>query len=120
MHVQEYRIESLLLIVILWVSPSSRSCPEPVDGSSTPLWVLGEPPVGQSVELCDLSAGARTRAATLLVGGVVVVAGLNRQAWTCGGALEIATQPGHGRLSSVAVQAKDALAHGGVLPLSNG
>src|SRR5258705_13906975 len=32
--------------------------------------------------------------------GVVVVPGQNRQAWPCGGALEIATQQGHGRAPS--------------------
>ena len=86
-----------MLIVIVWVSLLSHSCPEAVNGSSTPLWILREPPTAQSVQHRDLSTGAGACAATLLVGGVVVVAGQNRQAWPCGGALEIAAQPGHAR-----------------------
>ena len=46
----------------------SHSCPEVVDGRGAPLWVLREPPVAQSVELCDLSTGACACAAALLVG----------------------------------------------------
>ncbi len=76
--------------------------------------------MAQSVQHRDLRTGAGARAATLLVGGVVVVAGQNRQAWPCGGALEIAAEPGHGRLGSVAIQAEDAVAHSGVLALSDG
>ena len=92
-----------MLIVIVWVSLLSHSCPEAVNGSSTPLWVLREPPMAQSVQHRDFRTGAGARAAMLLVGGVVVVPGQNRQAWPCGGALEIATQPGHGRLDRVAL-----------------
>jgi hypothetical protein len=58
----------LSLTVIFWVSLSPHSCPEVIDGRGAPLWVLREPPVAQSVELCDLSTGAGARAATLLVG----------------------------------------------------
>jgi hypothetical protein len=47
--------------------------------------------MAQSVQDRDLRTGAGARAATLFVGGVVVVAGQNRQAWPCGGALEIST-----------------------------
>jgi len=77
--------------------------------------------MAQSVQDRDLRTGAGARAATLLVGAdEVVLGGQNRQAWTCGGALEMATQPGHGRLGGVAIQAEDAVAHGGVLALSDG
>jgi hypothetical protein len=76
--------------------------------------------MAQSVQHRDFRTGAGARAAMLLVGGVVVVAGQNRQAWPCGGALEIATQPGHGRLDRVAIQAEDAVTHGDVLALSDG
>ena len=85
-----YRIESLLLIVIFWVSPSFQSCPEPVDGRGAPLWVLREPPVGSPSSSAISAPAPGTCAATLLVGGVVVVAGHDRQAWPCGGSLEIA------------------------------
>jgi hypothetical protein len=61
----------------------SQRCPEAVDRLGASLWVLREPPVGQSIELCDLGAGAGTCAATLLVGArQVVLAGHNRQAWS--------------------------------------
>jgi hypothetical protein len=58
----------LPVIVIFCVSLLSQSCPESIDGRGAPLWVLREPPVGQSVELSDRSAGAGACAATLLVG----------------------------------------------------
>src|ERR1700752_1720846 len=74
----------------------------------------------QSVQHRDLRTGAGACAATLLVGGVVVVAGQNRQAWPCGGALEIAAQPGHGRLDRGPLEAGEAVAHGCVLALSDG
>ena len=86
-----YRIESLLLIVIFWVSPSSQSCPEPVDGRGAPLWVLREPPVGSPSSSAISVQAPGTCAATLLVGaGKVVLVGHDRQCWPGGGSLEIA------------------------------
>jgi hypothetical protein len=47
--------------------------------------------VADSLEPCDLSAGAGAGATALLVGaGEVVLAGHDRQARPCGGSLEIA------------------------------
>jgi hypothetical protein len=69
----------------------ARTFTEWVDSRGAPLWVLGEPPVADSLEPCDLSAGAGACATALLLGaGEVVLAGHDRQARPCGGSLEIA------------------------------
>ena len=69
----EFRsLTAVLFSCLDGVKPSAvalvHTCPEAVDRRGAALRVLGKPPVAQSLKLCDLCAGAGTRAATLLVG----------------------------------------------------